>query len=172
MTSSVAPTFSDPAPAQSPAWRPTIDAYEPTLARAATAAARFVASMTSGESGHWLTLAGPVGCGKTMLARQIFAEAKKHNTAGNASIYVRSKWDESDRRPGCAWFDVMTFAKRMRGGEYDLPEYLARDFIVVMDDLGAERDTSGFIADAMFRFCNARLGKWTCLLYTSDAADE
>lgn len=96
-----------------------------------------------------------------MLARQIFAEARRHNRLGNAPIYLRDKNDEHDRRPECVWLDMTRFAERLRAGEYDLPEYLARDFIVVLDDLGAARDKTDFLADGLFRLCNARLGKWT-----------
>lgn len=40
----------------------------------------------------------------------------------------------------------------------------ARDtFFLVIDDLGAERDSSGFVKDKMFELLNARMGKWTLI---------
>src|SRR3972149_2839073 len=128
-------------------WRPALNAYEPSLVDAATLCAQFIADVMDGRPAYWLTLTGACGCGKTMLAQQTFNEAGRHNTLGNAVSYERNRRDENDRRPECVWMDVTRFADRMRGGEYDLPEYLARDFIVVIDDLGAARDKNDFIAD-------------------------
>jgi DNA replication protein DnaC len=96
------------------------------------------------------------------LARQVFAESQRYNP-GNAPIWRTGNgfYDESCRRPRCVWLDAPAFADRLRKGEFDLPEYLAADFLVVVDDLGAARDKTNFIADGLYRLCNSRLGKWT-----------
>lgn len=147
--------------AKSDGWRPQIDAHEASLKSAVEICATFVAAMEAGGPGHWLTLTGVCGCGKTELAKQVFAEGRKHNTKGNAAVYERNKMDEKDRRPECVFLTADRFAERLRAGEYDLPDYLSRDFLVVIDDIGATRDTTSFIADGLYRLCNLRLGKWT-----------
>lgn len=154
------------APAHAPfpdtAWRPHLDAYEPSLARAAAACSQYVSDIAAGATPYWLTFSGVPGSGKTFLARQTFRAAAKFNHRGNASICLTDPSDPSDRRPDCVWLDSARFAARLIGGrEFDLPEYLARDFLVAYDDLGAARDKSDFLADALYRLCNHRLGRWT-----------
>lgn len=144
-----------------------IDDYEPSLRRAADEGARFVAEVAAGAPPRWLTFSGPCGSGKTFLSHQIFAEAAKHNP-GNASLWLAgtNEYRERSRRPRCVWMTEADFAARLRGGEYDLPDYLARDFLVAIDDLGATRDPSAFVADALGKLANLRLGKWT--LFTTN----
>lgn len=138
-----------------------------SLAEAARLAGQFVADVAAGAPPYWLTFTGVPGCGKTFLARQIFEAAKPYNP-GNPSLRISGSgyFDERRRRPGCVWLTATQFADRLRAKEYDLPEYLAADFIVVLDDLGAARDTTAFIAEAVYRLCNERLGRWT--LFTSN----
>lgn len=120
---------------------------------------------------RWLTFTGVAGCGKTMLARQIFAQARSYSP-GNVAIWHAGEgyYREENRRPECVWLEAAVFSSRMKEGEYDLPEYLKPDWIVCLDDLGASRDKSDFIADGIYRFCNARLGRWT--LFTTNLTLE
>lgn len=115
---------------------------------------------------YWLTLTGITGCGKTLLARQTFEAAARLNPH-NEGVWIHPGREASDftRRPGNVWMTASEFAERIRG-EFKLPELLAGDFLVCIDDLGAARDTTSFIADGLYRLCNARLGKWT--LFTSN----
>lgn len=168
-------------PTSTGSWRPELDEYEPTLVQAADHAQRFVADVAAGAAlgaasrsiwpgnARWLTFLGCCGCGKTTrLARPTFEQAARYNP-GNASLWVSGTGvrRERDRRPGCVWITATEFADRMFAGEWDLPEYLAHDFLVAVDDVGAARDTKwGALAEAMYRLCNVRLGKWT--LFTSN----
>ena len=171
---SLAHPNTEPAPAASPVWQPRLDAYEPSLVLALAAATRFVADMAMAHEPRWLTFAGVCGCGKTFLALQIFAQAEHHNPGNPKRNPIwPSDWATSPRtsldgfrRPRCVWMTANQFAARMRGGDYQLPEYLAEDFLVAIDDIGAARDTTNFIADALYRLCNVRLGRWT--LFTTN----
>jgi DNA replication protein DnaC len=145
-----------------PPWRPEFDAYEPSLARAADKAAKFVADMARGADPYWLTLSGIHGCGKTMLARQIFAQAKRHNPGDKSSLWINGTgvYDERNRRPRVVWYHAHDFSDAMKGGAWDLPEYLRADYCVVLDDLGAARDKSDFLADALYRLADQRMHRW------------
>lgn len=150
-----------------PDWRPDLDEREPTVARAAHHIAMMIAEMKAGSRPHWLTISGLCGTGKTMLAKQLFDKSKPVNP-GAASLWVHdmSLREEDRRRPRCVWLTAADFAKRIREKEFDLPEYLRADWLVVIDDLGAERDPTAFVADSIYRLCNGRMGKWT--VFTSN----
>lgn len=152
------PTKADEAP-----WRADFDAYEPSLQRAVDKAERFVSDMARGAQPYWLTLSGLQGTGKTMLARQIFAQARRHNPGDREAIWVTGHgvYDHRDRRPRCVWMHSHEFGERMRSKEYDLPEYLRADFLVVLDDLGAARDSTDFLADGLYRLADQRMHRWT-----------
>lgn len=141
-------------------WSPEINCYEPTLSQAADHCSRFVWEVQN-RPARWLTLSGVTGCGKTMLAGQTFAEARKHNPH-NTGIWVPPGGEMTDftRRPASIWMTASQFAEGIRS-EFKLPELLGQDFLVCIDDIGAARDTTNFIADGLYRLCNQRLGKWT-----------
>ena len=150
-----------PQPA-TPAWYPTLDLAtdrDGSLKRAADACARMVADMRSGSTPYWLTLTGAQGCGKTMLAFQVFDQARAINP-GRASLWIGER-----RRPRCYWYTEPDFADAIRT-DTRLPEYLADDYLVLIDDLGTARERFEHVADALYRLANARLGKWT--LWTSN----
>ncbi len=152
-------------------WRPTLELWHPKVRQAADAAAKLVAEMELGLTGRWLSLLGDSGAGKTMLARQIFEQAKRINPGNPANSPIwPPDWFEKRRpgehsytasRPYCMWFETSKIADDMRDGAWNLPESLTDDFCVVVDDLGASRDKTDFLADALYRIANRRLGKWT-----------
>ena len=152
-----------------PAWYPThgVDGSELTFAedadgslrRACDAAAALVAEMQAGRPARWLTLTGNRGSGKTSLAAEIFRQARRINP-GSASMWIGDR-----RRPRCVWFDETEFAAAIET-DTRLPEYLADDYLVVIDDVGSARERWDRVADALFRLANARLGKW--MVWTSN----
>lgn len=163
-------------------FQPNIDAYEPSLAAARDAVAKFagaccqplpenkptrdpfaaaLASVSNPPPQTWLTLAGVNGCGKTMLAAQAFQFVSRNYPFAGSVWISGDRGRLTSRRPKCVWIDEVSFSKRCKEGEYDLPEYLGEDWLVVLDDLGASRDKSGFTGEMLFRLCNARVGKFT-----------
>jgi DNA replication protein DnaC len=168
-----------------PTFQPEIEAYEPSLAGASRLVAEFATNciasqeqhtpanpftaamhgLTHGHALKWLTLSGVNGCGKTLLARQLknfvarnYPYASGPRIAGHGFL--------SSRRPEVVWIDEVNFVQRCKSGEYDLPEYLGEDWLVVVDDLGASRDKSGYAGEMLFKLCNARIDKFT--LFTTN----
>lgn len=143
-------------------WRPVSDEWCPQVKAAAAACAKFIEDMETGRDPRWLTLLGNPGTGKTMLARQVLEQSRKSNP-GEASLWLGGTgiYREENRRPYCLWLDATKFANRMRSGEYDLPESYGPDWCVALDDIGAGRDRTDFVADGIYRFANRRLNRWT-----------
>jgi len=152
-------------------WRPTLTITHPSLAVAADACAKMIADMERQADPYWLTLLGNPGVGKTMLARQTFTQSRKCNPGDLTSVWVTGTglYNPDNRRPRCVWFDAPEFKDRMLGGEYDLPEYLRADYLVVIDDLGAGKDTrDNALADGLYRLANQRMHRW--MIWTSNLA--
>lgn len=63
--------------------------------------------------------------------------------------------------PRCRWINGIEFSNAYRARDYDLPERYANDWLVVFDELGVSRDPTDFVAEAIYRFCASRYGKWT-----------
>lgn len=114
----------------------------------------------------WLTLSGAYGCGKTRLADSVFRHLSKVDPfAAGVWLAGTGEFREDARRPGCVFMHVNSFIDRTLSGDYRFPEYLGREWLVVVDDLGANRQGSDnsreAASDAISRLCAARLGKMT-----------
>ncbi len=144
-------------------WRPTLDEWHTSVKTAADACARFVADMEVRREPYWITLAGTQGTGKTMLARLAFQFAASNCNPGRHPLWISGTgiYREANRRPRCEWFTAASFKDRMLGGEFDLPEYLRADYLVVIDDLGSSRDTrDNALADGLYRLADQRAHRW------------
>lgn len=141
-------------------WRPTLDAYHPSLTQAADACAKFVADYTADAGPYWLTLSGPTGCGKSMLLEQVHRQI--------VNIFCNRSRTNGQHAPRS--FDAYGFTSRMRGGEYELPKELQAASMLSFDDLGASRDTTGFVADSLCWLAEMRLGRWTAWTTNLDSA--
>lgn len=142
---------------------------------AAELARRMVADMARGAEPYWLTFAGVPGVGKTWIARQIYVEGRKHNLRATKDCPQQyGTYDERRRRPDCRWIREDEFAQLLlTDKQYDLPEYIAHEWLVGYDDLGTKCDTKArdVMGDALCRLANQRLGKWT-LWTTNFTLDE
>jgi DNA replication protein DnaC len=164
-----ATSTSTPPSTESSGWRPAAEEWHESIGRAVAACAQMVADMEREAEPYWLTLSGRPGTGKTMLARQTFAHARDCCNPGRHSLWLAGEgvYHDSNRRPLCQWFSAHSFKERMLAGEWDLPEYLRADYLVVVDDLGAARDTRGdMAADGLYRLADQRAHRW--MLWTTN----
>lgn len=127
----------------------------------------FVNEMASGLDGRWLTLCGPSGVGKTHLGGRIWDWWQRWGKwkvgHGKSGSFLTSK--EGYTR---LWRKLVSRLKEGAWGE--LEDLLKSDFLII-DDLFAAYDNSGFALSIADRICDERQGKWT-LFTTNKLLDE
>lgn len=132
------------------------------LRTALNEAMRFCGAMASAsEPARWLTLLGPSGTGKTMLAKIITRFFRRHldgledeNTSSPTAKYLR--------RGGLkAWAGVM---QDMLDGDFSGIRDLKDDWFVCLDDIGAEHARNRELSiSKLYDILNARAGKFTVI---------
>jgi hypothetical protein len=149
-------------------WEPSIDAYEPSLVEARDAAASFVADMERGAEPYWLVFMGVNGCGKTLLMRQVWEQAKrinpgnpKNNPIWPPNFETSGEKTHEASRPYALWYEEGGIASRMRNGDFELPRSLRGDFFVAVDEIGISRDPTNFVSEALGTLCESRVGRWS-----------
>lgn len=131
---------------------------DPQLERMLTATATFAASVNFTRP-YWLTLAGNSGLGKTHLAKKVQKQFYDQNRFAIAFDSARFK-TFGNTMAFWSWRELCGF---LRSGAYECIESICDEWFVILDDIGSERDTTGFIADATDRIFNGRKGKWTMI---------
>lgn len=139
------------------------DAHHPKLRKLEAEASRFCAAMTSATTpAYWLSLLGPSGTGKTMIARKILSFFRR---------YLDGEFDEQRGRPGVdcyrrkggllEWPRMVEF---MAEGDFGFSRQACEDWLVVVDDIGSEYGKLTELATSkLFSILNARQGKFTIL---------
>ena len=133
--------------------------------------ARFAASLNFVHQPYWLTLSGKTGVGKTHLARAVYRQFMDQNR-------FEVKLDRVQNRivgNTASYVDWRKFCDDIRSGGYSWIDDLCEEWFVILDDVGSERDPSGFIASALDRILNSRLDKWTMIttnLSLKDVAEK
>jgi len=124
---------------------------DPQLEKAVVAAKRWVTAMKNGEEPRWLSLLGTSGVGKTHIANRLFE-------------WARPRFDEHR----CIYTPTIVywpdFVQRLRSGT----SFQKRDDMKVwpvlcLDDIGSERDTTGFASEELNTLLGCRARKWTIL---------
>ncbi len=128
------------------------------------AAASFAASVNY-VTPFWLTICGQSGIGKTHLAKAVRQQFLDQNRFEKPTPYPTEAIECNQVVGNTEWFcDWRKFADDIRSGGYErLVEDAVDEWFVIIDDFGAERDPSGFVAAAADRILNGRRGKWTLI---------
>lgn len=132
---------------------------DPELVALWNAASTFAADIDGAPSmpPRWLTLCGASGCGKTHLARELYNWYGRYHSAFRHPD--TGAWNSRQY----AFKDVSILASDLKKGLYGHATDLERCHFLVLDDLGAERDVSGFLAEQLLKLLNRRLDKWTVI---------
>lgn len=135
----------------------------PKLRKMEKEATRFCAAMAGCSTpAYWLSLLGPSGTGKTMLARKIVRFFRRH---------LEGEIDENRGRPGVDCYrrtggllEWSRMLDRMMESDFGFMRQAMDDWLVCLDDIGAEHPTlSELSASKLFSILNARQGKFTVL---------
>jgi len=131
------------------------------LKAALESVADFIGEMGAQQEGdktvrpHWLTLSGAAGCGKTMLAKEVYSFARKHFETYKNDLGLAAARD--------IYFNkILDMAEKWKSGCWR-SEFDEQAWLLVVDDLGVERDTSGFVKDRLFNLLEKRLNRWTLI---------
>ncbi len=111
----------------------------------------FCCDVRDGGFPRWLSILGTTGTGKTHMAKQIWKR-----------LWLRFNWTGTCFNPGrIYWPD---FISQLRGGTaYDKYDEMKRWPILFLDDIGAERDMTGFASDKLNELMGCRIDKWTLI---------
>ena len=138
------------------------------------AAETFVGRLNYTKDANWLSLLGPSGIGKTKLAREIYRHFMDHSRFVVDFDPLRQRITQNTGQ-FCCW---RSFCSDLRGGSFGRIDDLEQDWLVILDDIGAENGTP-FIMSVLDRICNfrAREGRpmWTviaCNLYLDQIAQQ
>lgn len=108
------------------------------------------------QAPRWLSLVGASGTGKTHCAKRLWKWAKARSDF-NRTAYVPMM---------IYWPD---FVDELRGGDaYDRFNDLKKWPVLFLDDIGAERDPSGFAAEKLNTLLGCRMDQWTLLTSNKD----
>lgn len=125
-------------------------------------ARQFWREVTGGNCKRWLSLLGPSGTGKTYLANRVYRTAE---------VECRERW-RRDQLPRTLSFRSISFGRfleKCRAREYDTSaalDALAEPYCLFVDELGADRDPTGFAGELIWKMASFRVGKAT--LFTSN----
>lgn len=123
------------------------------------AAGKFVRDIKAGVAPYWLSILGPAGTGKTYLARRIWKWYR------GSSLFRASINPETEQivYPGefCYW---PTLANHLQGNSgYAALVDIQSAKVAILDEIGAERDPSGHVADKLASTLCSRMDEWTVI---------
>lgn len=129
------------------------------LKRMVEIAALYCMAFKSGFRPQWLSILGHTGTGKTHVANRIFAW-----------MAARVDWSFATYQHGVIYWPRMV--QDLRAGDaYDQIRDMAKWPVLFLDDIGAERDTTGFASEQLNTLLGQRDGKWTILTSNLGLAD-
>jgi len=117
----------------------------------ANACGQFAVDFKNGVSPRWLTLLGNTGTGKTHCARRVWQ-----------NLSNRSNWGRCDFAPNEIYWPG--FVSDLRAGiAYERLRDLFAWPVLFLDDICAERDTTGFASENLNTLLGCRGDRWTII---------
>lgn len=128
---------------------------EPKLEKMYEEALRWLYAISIRHFPHWITFCGKSGTGKTYIASKLFDFCEK---------YMRDAVKiDGDRNSLVNFYGITAADLAENFREYGADEYALNADVLFLDDIGAEKDTTGFARGKICELLSARLGKWTIL---------
>lgn len=117
------------------------------------ACAKYLNERRGGGKPCWLTLLGKKGTGKTHCATRVFQH-----------IAGQSDWMAFAYLPSPVYWPKLVEELRARDDDAGMRYLeLMSQPVVLLDDIGAERDTTGFAMEKLNTLLGARTGRWTII---------
>ena len=124
---------------------------DPELIKVLKACVEWTTAFKHKLSPRWLSIIGESGTGKTHCADRLWRWASPQCDWSNSHYSERSYF----------WPD---FVQSLRAGNaFDIRTDMGKWPLLFLDDIGAERDPSGFAAEELNTLLGRRVGKWTIL---------
>lgn len=110
------------------------------------------------QPARWLSLLGVSGTGKTHCADRLWRWAESKSDFGRAAFsQTKILWPK--------------FVQRLRAGNgYEMRDDFEKWPVLFLDDIGSERDPSGFATEELVTLLLSRMGRWTII--TSNKTPE
>jgi DNA replication protein DnaC len=117
------------------------------------ACARWATLLKDGAKPCWISLLGKTGNGKTHCAKRLWKWAKQR--------FVWNRFDFEFIERVIYWPALI---RDLRNGlSYDLLRDVASWPVLMIDDIGAERDATGFASEQLNTLLGCRVNKWTII---------
>lgn len=129
---------------------------DPELIKMATSCQEWATAFKSKAAPRWLSLIGVSGTGKTHCAKKLWSYAKSVSDWSRYSYFPKTIF----------WPD---FIQLLRAGDsFEMRQEMKRWPVLFLDDIGAERDPSGFAAEELNTLLGCRVDKWTIITSNKD----
>jgi DNA replication protein DnaC len=124
---------------------------DPEIERLAKSCGAFATAFNNGHSPRWLAILGSSGTGKTHCARRLWRHlSNRKDWTGANYFHSEIYWPE--------------FVGQLRSGNaFERYRDMMKWPVLFLDDIGAERDTSGFASEQLSTLIGCREGRWTIL---------
>ena len=124
---------------------------DPEIEKIVAASGIWANALQAEKSPRWLTFCGPAGNGKTHCAKRLFLWAVR-----------RFSWMHCEYEADPIYWP--SFVQQLRAGSaFEKREDMKLWPVLFLDDVGAERDTTGFATEELNTLLGCRSGKWTLL---------
>ena len=124
---------------------------DPELEKIMIACGEWMTAFKQKYPARWISLIGNTGTGKTYCAKKMWQYAKQ-----------QSDWSQMDYPAFAIYWPA--FVQELRAGKaFEMRTEMRKWPVLFLDDIGADRDTTGFASEELNTLLGCRVGKWTIL---------